>query len=860
MSFNLSSSSSNSEDDDEYKSDNENNEKREFRDFFLNENRSVSVDLEDIDPNDDDDDNDNIDWEDGSIHDDNEESYLDNRKSVTELPSNDALKEVEVNLEEENPASNQSKTKRKRKRSVNIFKHVSQETSQLVLNIHRSHMLSLVANCVFHSGLAMEERLKHVCLSIIPEEYFNVKYGDQSSSYFPTIEQLKNVFEWFVELVHGLEIRRRQLANDDATSNRPSRKKSRYSRRNLKKITNDDQLYEDDTKPFISCSGSEPMDFDIVDKMLRFIEFLSPQNDYCQTLSAVEVNQLDLTTIFCCICRIMGWRARFVRSLQPLKKDLSIDHPLLSGDLNVLFDGMINEGSSIAKSDQASVPEKTENQISQTSKIVTSKPHDVVWVEILCLNSKSESAPPSWIHVDISWKVLNHPPVVETLHAIIADGGHPPKGVSLQSQKKRHKKGGVVTYVIAVEHQDSMDTCYEATSSYFNQSLSNITDVTPRYSSRWTNTLLSRGISKVEIMKHRGQCSDTWWSHTLKKANRKLRNKRKTNNASHNESSVIDVDEPKISPSKNSEHDIEAQEMDEFKKSHTNEPIPTAKASFKNHPFYAIKSMLNKDEVLRQNANKHICGMFKVRKELIRYPLKSPHLLFYFLKHQGEIVYRRSDIFKALSAKKWLYNRRKVLGSELNKPAKIRKVKSNNSTGKQSFKPLKSYGVGEVNDGSEQALEREIQKGLSNNIDRNDTEYLYGIWQTAEWSPQVVLPTEPIPVNEHNNIELELLNPGLFHLDERNMAKIAKRLSIPYAPCLIGFENSRQGRVPVIRGIVVHSHNADILNEAKFEMQSFDLEQENSKRMKTVYGRWKRLIVGLLTKERLEREYPDEKA
>ena len=67
--------------------------------------------------------------------------------------------------------------------------------------------------------------------------------------------------------------------------------------------------------------------------------------------------------------------------------------------------------------------------------------------------------------------------------------------------------------------------------------------------------------------------------------------------------------------------------------------------------------MLNKDEVLRQNANKHICGMFKVRKELIRYPWKSPHLLFYFLKHQGEIVYRRSDIFKALSAKKWLYNR-----------------------------------------------------------------------------------------------------------------------------------------------------------------------------------------------------------
>jgi len=34
---------------------------------------------------------------------------------------------------------------------------------------------------------------------------------------------------------------------------------------------------------------------------------------------------------------------------------------------------------------------------------------------------------------------------------------------------------------------------------------------------------------------------------------------------------------------------------------------------FNNHPFYAIKSTLNKDEVIHPDASKRMCGMFKVR-------------------------------------------------------------------------------------------------------------------------------------------------------------------------------------------------------------------------------------------------------
>lgn len=79
----------------------------------------------------------------------------------------------------------------------------------------------------------------------------------------------------------------------------------------------------------------------------------------------------------------------------------------------------------------------------------------------------------------------------------------------------------------------------------------------------------------------------------------------------------------------------------------------------------------------------------------------------------------------------------------------------------------------------------------------------------------------------------------------------------PYAPCLLGFEGHNGNRTPNIRGIVVHNHNAELLREASVEVVSRNVEQEHEKRRKAVYSRWKRLLVGILTQDRLEREYGD---
>jgi xeroderma pigmentosum group C-complementing protein len=80
----------------------------------------------------------------------------------------------------------------------------------------------------------------------------------------------------------------------------------------------------------------------------------------------------------------------------------------------------------------------------------------------------------------------------------------------------------------------------------------------------------------------------------------------------------------------------------------------------------------------------------------------------------------------------------------------------------------------------------------------------------------------------------------------------------PYAPCLLGFEGHQGNRTPTISGIVVHAHNEELLREAHVEMASQLLEEEHENHQKAVLGRWKRLLAGVLIKERLARDYGDE--
>jgi len=516
-----------------------------------------------------------------------------------------------------------------------------------------------------------------------------------------------------------------------------------------------------------------------------------------------------------------------VTALDPCGVDLDVDHPLfLMNNLGNVFRALSKKKDSGAALDTKLPAKRTETESGDGLELG--------WSEILCRptstqsrKSGSKSKQYRWIHVDPGRNLVDKTNEVEILLKSV-----------VQSDKGARKL--TIAYALAVEHipRDSNALFGKEEEKEEKDVLQlRLTDVTPRYANSWSQSLRLR---RAKTSRTDSASDNMWWTETLKAVNKFHQNRGTNGNqvqalasgTSKQEAIEIDdsSDENGMNISLHVDAAIDREEHFELCGSAAKEAIPTSKAAFNNHPVYAIPSVLKANEVFAPDAKTRICGIFK-----------------------GVPVYRRSDVHTALAAKKWLYQGRKVKDDEMKKPAK--RVKARKKPTPKGFQPLRSYGVGAGNDGSEEARQRDIAKGSGLEEENDGMQNLYGYWQTSPWSPIPVGANDPIPVNEYNNVELELLNPGLVHMQQHGLSKVAKKLGIPYAPCLLGFEGHGGNRTPTIRGIVVHEHNVDILREAHTEFMSSQLEREHEKRAERIRKRWHKLIVGLLTKQRLEREY-----
>jgi len=332
-----------------------------------------------------------------------------------------------------------------------------------------------------------------------------------------------------------------------------------------------------------------------------------------------------------------------------------------------------------------------------------------------------------------------------------------------------------------------------------------VTDVTPRYSSSMIASMRLRGLVRGKQV-----VSDSWWLNSLAVINNWVASDQFCEDAI----SVVDSDEEDKKPAAKSDSTLEAEELSKLASFET---IPTTKAAFHSHPLYVIPSTLGFNQVIHPQAQ--LCGLVK-----------------------GERVYKRSDVSTALPARKWPYQGRKVRSQE--KP--VKRVKARKKPARKGFQALDSYCA--TSDSTE-----------VNNEESDGMESLYAEWQTEAWSPPRVGPGDEIPVNKFNNVELQLLNPGLVHVDVKGSAKVAKKLGIQYAPCLLGFEGHGDNRTPTIRGIVVHTHNEELVRSAVAEVSQFEEADRVEKWRNKVMKRWKKLMLGLLTQDRLEREYGDER-
>lgn len=725
--------------------------------------------------------------------------------------------------EEKNEKQSSKRIARKRYR----YEQLTTDLQYLLSNLEKAHLLSLTSHTIFVSGRCSSDESLHFAHSLIPLAWVKT----QSSA--PTRADLSHFCNFFFHLVHQ---NLHQTAETIARMPRRRRGRKGTTQSSHKDIGNGNYTVNCRTKEFCRHLGIRAEDRNM-------------RSDF---------NNYDEAQLFVAMIRSLGWRARIVFALEPSKRDLDIHHPLfVAMSTRNVFQKL---WKSSKKPDQSSksldddkarkMPAKRRKLNSGTSGS-TSKllplvnPSDLqptlCWVEVLCDNGAASDQASTrknghkknqaskklrWIHLDPHRELIDQPESIETiLHALR-------EGIRYTKSKKKRP----VTYVLAAEHISLPDNSLRL----------RLADVSPRYASSFVECLKSRGIIRGKNKQvDENERVDKWWAAVLKSANLPSHKKRESLKLrGHTQEDAIDLDEEGQDGSGgdmdqesavmngNGVHAVDDEDHDE-KELHAaklNEPIPTSKTAFKTNPIYTLPSLLNSNEVLKPDAKKRVCGVFK-----------------------GEFVFRRSDVETALAATKWLYKGRKVKEAELQKP--IKRVKRRKKPNSKSFRALKSYGVGDGNTGGETAREK-IIADASKPLD-DGMEDLYASWQTNAWSPAPVGPGDEIPVNEYKNVELALLNPGLVHIDERFVAKVAKRLGVAYAPCLLGFEGHGGNRTPTIRGIVVHAHNEELLREAHAEMASHFLQEEHDKKQQAILLRWKRLLVGVLTKDRLEREYGD---
>ncbi|KAJ3086357.1 hypothetical protein HK102_013236 [Quaeritorhiza haematococci] len=272
-------------------------------------------------------------------------------------------------------------------------------------------------------------------------------------------------------------------------------------------------------------------------------------------------------------------------------------------------------------------------------------------------------------------------------------------------------------------------------------------------------------------------------------------------------------------------------EDSELKKTVTNETMPNNLAGFVNHPLYALERHCKKYELIYPSGKEHAIGQYK-----------------------GELVYPRSHVKQLRTREGWLKEGRSIKEDEV--PCKFTKVRAATINRKRQIEQAKA---------NEAASPSEEKSDPSADPSKSG---LFGEWQTDVYKAPPIVDGK-IPKNSYGNIEMfhpNMLPPGAAHLRLSGVGKIAKRLGIDYAsavdflfaPVKVGFEFHHNQSTPVVEGIVVAKEFEELLKEAYQENASRLEQQALEKRQTRVVGRWRRLVLKLLTRERLRRDYMDE--
>ena len=254
--------------------------------------------------------------------------------------------------------------------------------------------------------------------------------------------------------------------------------------------------------------------------------------------------------------------------------------------------------------------------------------------------------------------------------------------------------------------------------------------------------------------------------------------------------------------------DRDAMEDAELQDNSSREPMPSSMNGFKDHPIYFLEKFLKRDEVVFP------------RRQIATF--------------QGTPVFSKSDVQTLRSSRQW-YNEGRVV-----------------KEGEVALKFVKSRGYTLANKRAEEQARLEGREVAQ--------EGLYAEFQTKLYVPPPVGPDGVIPTNGFGNIDLfvpSMLPAGAVHLPFSGVAKVAKKLGVPYAEAITGFEFRKQRGMPKITGVVVAQQNAELVEEAFWQQEQQDALKQQTKKMERAMKNWRKLINAVRIAKRVKEQYGD---
>ena len=222
------------------------------------------------------------------------------------------------------------------------------------------------------------------------------------------------------------------------------------------------------------------------------------------------------------------------------------------------------------------------------------------------------------------------------------------------------------------------------------------------------------------------------------------------------------------------------------------EPLPKSEGGYRNHPLYVIEKFVKKYELIYPKDDSQVIGKIK-----------------------GQNVYPISNLRDLHTRERW-------------------------------------YKLGYV----VKAGETFVKQVKTSHMSKSEEEFtdLFGKWQCVEYIAPKIGPNDKLPVNSRGNIELwsDLHLPtGCVHITRANCVFALKRMKIPYAKAMVGFDQRKGRSVPVFDGYVIHKSHEKELHKIIDEMDIKRKEREKEKEMKQMCGLWRVLVQGIMVQHQL---------